>query len=500
MRRIVSLALLMCLLCGLFAGCKAKKQANTATDVEVIYWETGYGRAWLDNIIKAFNDSQDVYHAVLVSSAENRIGEVSLGDATGDLYIGSWNAVNSSKQYLHPLDDFLATKLDGEDGLTVAEKMGTFVENNKHPDGHVYAIPSTLGSLCALMYNVDLMKDSDGKPYKLPNTTDELVDLCLDLYSDGTTPFIQYADYWYYVYEAWIAQYEGKQAFYDIWNGIYTDEDGVKHKNDVRCVTESAGRYEAYKVIYELLSPKGFTYTNTNSFNHTTAQTYFLNGYAAMMPNGSWIENEMGGGLSANILPMKTPVISALADKLGIRNDKHLSLIVDYVDGTTLPEADMAIVNAYDAEVIEAVREARNMYYGGHPDHVVIPNYSNCIEGALELLKYIYSDEGMRVASETVGSPCSLRYSADVDVDTSNWSAFMQESYKLMSTGEVMRSYLNEPVFYLTATDQLKIEDPIRSMTYRTDGGILTAKEFWAKETAQWEAKWPRMLVDAGLQ
>ena len=169
------------------------------------------------------------------------------------------------------------------------------------------------------MYNVDMMVDSTGKPYKLPNTTDELVDLCLTLYSDGTTPFCHYADYWYYVYEAWIAQYEGEEAFYDIWNFVYTDENGVKYPNDVRAITESKGRYEAYKVLEDLLSPKGYTYTNCNSFNHTTAQTYFLNGYAAMQPNGSWIENEMGGGdAAANILPMRTPVISALADKLEV--------------------------------------------------------------------------------------------------------------------------------------------------------------------------------------
>jgi hypothetical protein len=44
------------------------------------------------------------------------------------------------------------------------------------------------------------------------------------------------------------------------------------------------------------------------------------------------------------------------------------------------------------------------------------------------------------------------------------------------------------------------INDPVRSMTYRTDGGIMTAEEYWAKETADWEAKWPQMLIDAGLQ
>ena len=112
MKRIISVVLLACVLCGMLAGCKAKKQANSATDIEVIYWETGYGRAWLDAVIKNFNDSQDQYHATLVSSAENRASEISRGDATGDLYIGSWNTHHAYKEYLYPLDEVLATKVD----------------------------------------------------------------------------------------------------------------------------------------------------------------------------------------------------------------------------------------------------------------------------------------------------------------------------------------------------------------------------------------------------
>ena len=501
MKRIVSIILLACLLCGLFAGCKAKKQANTATDVEVVYWETGYGRAWLDAVIKNFNDSQDKYHATLVSSAENRISEIQRGDATGDLYIGSWNTHHAYKQYLYPLNDILATKVDGEDGLTLGEKFGNFVINNKHNDGNIYALPGTFGGITAIMYNVDMMVDPDGNPYKLPNTTDELVRLCLNLQSDGVTPFCHYADYWMDIYEAWIAQYMGEELFIKNWNGIYVDENGVEHKNDVRAITESKGRYEAYKVLEDLLSPKGYTYTNCNSFNHTTAQTYFLAGYAAMQPNGSWIENEMGGGdAAANILPMRTPVISALADKLGIRSDKHLSLIVDFVDGTTLSEEQLAVVNGYSAEVIEAVREARAIYYGGHPQHTIIPNYSNCIDGATELLKYMYSDEGLKIASEIVGVPAGLTYSGDVQVDDSNWSNFMREVNKFRQTGNVIIHELVEPIFYLTGVDHIRINCPVRSMTYRTDGGIMNADQFWAKETADWEAKWPQMLTDAGLQ
>ena len=500
MKRIVSIVLLACLLCGLFAGCKAKKQANTATDVEVIYWETGYGRTWLDNIIKAFNDSQDTYHATLVSSAENRGGEITRGDATGDLYLVSMNAHHAHIDYLYPLDDFLATTIEGEN-MTIGEKIGNFVNVNKHPNGKVYALPGTFGGVNAIMYNVDMMVDADGNPYKMPNTTDELVDLCLSLYSDGTTPIIHYADYWYYIYEAWIAQYEGEDKFWKSWDGIYVDENGVEHPNDVRAVTENKGRFEAYKVLEDLLSPKGYTYTNCNSFNHTTAQTYFLAGYAAMMPNGSWIENEMGGGeAAANILPMKTPVISALADKLGIRSDKHLSLIVDYVDGTELSESEMAVVNGYSAEVIEEVRKARAMFYSGHPSHTVIPSYSNCIDGAIELLKFMYSDEGIKIACDTVGAPNGVKFSGDVKLDDANWSDFMRECNRLRQGANVMSHYLNQPIFYLTGTDHIRINDPVKSMTYRTDGGILNAEQYWAKETAAWEAKWPQMLIDAGLQ
>ena len=503
MKRIVSIVLLACLLCGLMAGCKAKKSANSATDVEIIYWETGYGRTWLDNVIKAFNDSQDQYHATLVSSAENRLGEIERGDATGDVYIGSGNTLNSyAVEYLHPLDDVLNSKVDGENGLTIKEKFGDFAENNTHPNGKIYAMPGgTSGGLNGIFYNVNMMVDSTGTPYKLPNTTDELVKLCLDMVSDGVVPFIHYADYWYYVYEAWIMQYEGVQSLYDLWNGVYVDEDGVKHEYDVRCITESEGRYEAYKVLEDLLSPKGYTYTNCNSFNHTTAQTYFLAGYAAMQPNGSWIENEMGGGdVANNIKLMKQPVLSAVADKLGIKSDRHLSLIVDYVDGTALSESEMAIVNSYSAEVIEAVREDRNIYYSGHPSHVVIPNYSNCVAGAEEFLKFMWSDEALEIASSTIGAPNGMKRSNETTVDTSSWSPFMQNIYEISKTAINMSVYINNPIYYLGGVDHIKINCPIRSMTYRTDGGILNADQYWAKETAAWETQWEQMKTDAGLQ
>ena len=504
MKKIVSIVLLACMLCGLFAGCKAKKAANSKTDIEIVYWETGYGRAWLDAIVAEFNASQDVYKATVYASAENRLGEIERGDATGDLYIGSGNTLNAwAMDHLHPLDTLLEAKPDGETGLTIRQKFDGFAENNTHPNGKVYAMPSgVFGGINGIFYNANMMVDLDGNPYELPNTTDELVDLCLKLRSDEKTPIIHYADYWYYVYEAWIMQYEGIDSLYDLWNGVYVDEDGVRHENDVRCITESKGRLEAYKVLEDLLSPKGYTYTNCNSFNHTTGQTYFIEGEAVMTPNGSWIENEMGGGeKSKNIKIMKQPVLSAVADELGIRSDKHLSLIVDYIDDPTqLSEAELKVVQGYSEEVIEAVREDRNIYYGAHPDHVVIPNYSNCIEGAEEFLKFMWSDKGLQIASDIVGAPNGMKRSDGAEYDTSKWSPFMQEVYELRKTAKVINAYINAPIYYLGGVDHIQINHPVRSMTYRTDGGIMTAEEFWANEVAAWETKWPQMMSDAGLQ
>jgi hypothetical protein len=160
----------------------------------------------------------------------------------------------------------------------------------------------------------------------------------------------------------------------------------------------------------------------------------------------------------------------------------------------------MAIVNSYSAEVIEAVREDRNTYYSGHPGHTVIPNYSNCIDGAMELLKYMYSDEGIKIAADVTGTPNAPQFGGDVNLDDSNWSDFMRECNKLRQGANVIVHDLVEPIFYLTGVDHLKINCPVRSMTYRTDGGILNTDQYWAKETAAWEAKWPQMIIDAGLQ
>ena len=503
MKKILSVFLLLAVLCGLFAGCKAKKVANSTTDIEIVYWEAGYGREYLDAVINEFNERQDTYNAILVSSAEIRNDEIHLNadENSADLYISSWVGFNGYLQYLEPLDELLQRKPDGENGKTIAEKIGAgFLDHNKSLDGHTYSLNGTPGSLTALMYNKNLFVDADGNPLELPNTTNELIDLTIDLKSDGKIPWIQYRDYWYYIYEAWVAQYEGIDVYTKIWQGIYTDENGVEHENDVRIVTESDGRLEAYRVVAELINPKGYVYTGSNNFTHTQAQTYFLNDKAVFMPNGTFMENEMKASSGTDHIGiMKQPVISALAKKLGIKGDRHLSLIVDYVDGDTLSAADQAIVDSYSEDVIQRVREARNFYYGCAPYNVMVPSYSNCKDGAFAFLEFYYSDEGMQIAQEVLKTPLSLKYSVDPELDKSTWSTYMQEVDAIYENANNFYHYLVKPLFYMNTMDHLHSVHPIEYMTYRNDGNTLSATEYWKKEVAAWETKWESVLMAAGL-
>lgn len=481
-------------------GCGSPAAPNTSTDLQITYWESGNGRLYMDKIIKRFEELNPEYNVIFESSSMVGTDTVTQSDSnTVDLYITAFENRNAYAEYLEPLNDFVNEKPDGEDGKTISEKLGDFVNRNLAEDGKLYALPWLPGSMTGLLYNVDMFKGEDGEAYKVPNTTDELISLCETIKADGKTPFVHYKDYWYYIFESWVAQYEGLDAFYDIWNGVYTDSEGVKHANDVRIVTESKGREEAYKVMAQLLSPQGYAYTNTNNFNHTTSQTYFLSGKAVMQPNGSWVENEMkNADYDTEFRMMKTPVLSAFGKKIGINSDAVLSIIVDYVDGKTLGSDDMAIVNEYDESVIEKVREARNVHFLGRSGDVFIPNYSIAKDAAKEFLKFYYSDEAMLITQQTLNSFVYPSYSNEPVIDKSGWSDFMKGVDDINKDAISVICNFNTSLFYNNSLTMYHYH-PIENLTYRQDGKTLTASDYWTKEKTWFTNNWNTLLRNAGL-
>ncbi|MBQ6922652.1 MAG: extracellular solute-binding protein [Clostridia bacterium] len=297
-RSLVTLLIAVITLSCMFVGCggAGDKIGNSEQDLEIVLWQSGYGRDYLDTIIEAYKTKHPEVNISLTASAgkDNEPIYSNPDTNTVDLYFTSFpeygSVVNyNGRQILEDLNGVLDMKADGET-KTLREKFGSNILNAvTNSEGKIYSLP-WYHSLCGLIYNVDMFRENG---WDCPRTTEELVSLAEVINSSGKTPFIHYADYWKYMYEAWVAQYESISNYQDIWKGIYTDPAGEKHANDVRFITESQGRYESYKVLSELLGPKGNVYKSSNSLDHTRSQTYFLDGRAVMMPGGSWVENEM---------------------------------------------------------------------------------------------------------------------------------------------------------------------------------------------------------------
>jgi ABC-type glycerol-3-phosphate transport system substrate-binding protein len=166
-------------------------------------------------------------------------------------------------------------------------------------------------------------------------------------------------------------------------------------------------------------------------------QGLFLQGKAAITPNGDWIEGEMKYNYpNANIKMAKTPVISALADKCSFAGqadaEQKLRALIDYVDTHTSGYESMP--TGVTEEDVDTVREAREVELAGAgPEHIaLIPCYSNQKEAAKDFLLYMASDEGMSIYRESTGG-CELPFTQTTPTQTT-YSSFRQSVREIIQT------------------------------------------------------------------
>lgn len=280
-----------------------------------------------------------------------------------------------------------------------------------------------------------------------PRTTDELLSYCETLQSQGILPFMYsaHAGYWEYLFFQWWAQYQTIKGYDNFYNCKIADN-AIPDPSTSMGIFEQQGIYQSMYSIQQLIDPsKGYTYSLAENAEYGDAQAYFLRGTkedGAMMPAADWIENEMktmaGGGLEiGDILPMRTPVLSAISDKLSYwkegvsyteaqlseekraQYDANLQALVDYADGTvtTLPTYGTEKEVKADAAIVE---EARNLRYSiGLTHSCAIPVYATAKEGAKEFLKFMASDEGLKLyLANTNGA--NLPY----DFDIKSWEGY----------------------------------------------------------------------------
>ena len=403
------------------------KNANSATDIQLYFWDSGYGSEFIENIVDNYNESQSDYHVSLdvEADAATIILSLDVGKAnTYDLYFTMLNTMQYNKDFTS-LNDVLTSNAKGE-SVTIQSKYDeNILKGIVNKDGSYNTL--TYGSgWVGIVYNKDMISED-----QLPNTTKELEYLTAELAGEKeNSAWIFYNDqynngYWNYLVNAWEAQYDGLNYYYNTTMKL-TDEEGNAPAKEV--MLKKDGRYQALKVLESILTPTT-VHPEATSRIFTKVQTLFMNGHAAMMPNGNWLATESSG--SAKIGMMKMPVISTIVEKLedSKMSDSTLSAIIDEIDaGAT--SSDKCSENDF-----KRIKEARNiMFNNSCEQYVFIPDYSPAKEGAKDFLRYFYSDEGTVEFMQTTGLPTFVDLADESKFDKSSLNDWSKEQFAMMKS------------------------------------------------------------------
>jgi N-acetylglucosamine transport system substrate-binding protein len=146
-------------------------------------------------------------------------------------------------------------------------------------DGHQYVLPYYF-SLWGWWYDPGLFAKNGWTP---PKTYAELLVLCEKIKAKGISPITFQGKYPYYMIQGMLLPWTQSTG-------------GIEAVNDIQNLKPGAWNnpavLQAAKMIAELRD-KGYFETGAVGLSHTESQTDFLNGKAAMIPCGTWLDSEM---------------------------------------------------------------------------------------------------------------------------------------------------------------------------------------------------------------
>lgn len=500
MKQIKTVIVLLLSVCMLFAtglaGCSSKP--DSATDVEIVYWRSGLGDEWITEMVKAFNESQSEYvaHLTTTPDGERFPNEIARGAKYNsvDLYLTGCSNFYDFVEYLEPINDVLESTIPGE-SRTIGDKLDkTFMENY---DGTYYAITYG-GGWEGIVCNAAFIPQDT-----VINTTDELEAVVIELDAQDIVPFIHYQNsfggYWNRVYTIWQAQYDGYDYYLNNFLTL-TDENGKSPSKEI--LMREDGRRKVLDVLESIVSPN-YVFSGSNSISFTTAQTHFINGAAAMMVNGSWMQNEMKTTDSTykEFYTIRPPVISSIvetfegADK-NMSDSKLSSIITKIDDGVAYSESEYGCTE----QTYNRIAEARNLMGAKFTDHkMAIPNYAVGKEGAKAFMRFFCSDDMIEYYTGELHMIRPIEYSDGREYDTTGWSMFELSQLEFRNSTPVVEFYYKEsPLFkYGGASYYAKI-NIVNKLSNRGED-YWSADTIWTNMMNTFDKNFDTYCINAGI-
>lgn len=302
-----------------------------------------------------------------------------------------------------------------ENGKTVKDKLDSNALKASEFDGKYYTIPEYY-NINGFVYNASLFA-SQG--WSVPKTTKELKDLCVKI--NNTTlqggkkvkplVYCKSADgYLYYADQGWFTSYEGIKNL----DTFYKFE-----SPEVYNPTNNAGKIKALENQKYFFFDSGFQVENSSELTNIVAQNMLLSYDAAMMLNGSWLENEISEYITSSSPELRMFALPEMSD-----DNNNILRSPTYQGGDK-------------GRVINAEFNA-NMF---------IPSKAKNKEDAKTLLKYLCTDAACEIWTKYSNSVKPIKY----DYSTSNpafadMSAFGKSVLEIASSNTIYVALSNSKI------------------------------------------------------
>lgn len=462
--------------------------------IEVKAVIAGYGTDWLDALAARFNQiyASEGYEVVITQTDTelNAKNEITYPKkCTTDIFFEYNNTdelINKSYSILRQKETALLEDLSDvynspaigankqPEGKNIADRMDEGIIDNMKYRGTLpgynglYGIPWQGGyngiyvnknKLAELGYTTDNLLTTDDLKAVINSCAPEKTEAALTdpngffpvSWSQKSAP-----GYWDYMFEALMAQYEGTQSYENFVNFV-PDEGTTIEKGYT--VYEKRGILESLKVV-EFFEDRDLCVPGTSSMDHITAESRVATGKSLMVVAGDYIYKELEKDYSqyyGNLLPIKWPVISALGVKLNLCGKTHaageecadcnakLRQVVKAVDEGKTSEEIVSSLGVTEAAA-KAIREARCQYMASAGTVVAsIPAYSDAKKGAKLFLRFMYSDDGMKIFREKTYVDLPASYTVEPEQSSLE---FVQKIFERDKANDVMvnGSYFESPI------------------------------------------------------
>ncbi len=386
-----------------------------ATVIRLGYYKAGYGDGWMRQYCGAYHKMHpDVYFMLegnvsIDGTLEGRLRAAESGAPIADLFttltVQAFDLFIKNG-WVEDLTDVYGREIEG--GHTMLDLLEDRYIDYANMGGSMYVVP-WVNAVTGFIYNKKMF---DRYGWELPETMEDLITLFSRIKTDtnGTVdPMVfhgQGGGYFNAIAPQWFAQYQG--------------EEGIKefYKFESAEIFKMPGRLEMFRALQTLFSDKSNFSGSVGGFSHTAAQTAFLDGEAAIISNGSWLETEMEEYLSdpayADFEMAFMPLPKVYASK----------------SGDTLLDVNGDEVKDYNS---------------GQLNGFFIPKRSQNKEIAKDFLLFMHTQKNLKLFVEYAGAPRPFEI---LDTDTSYLSsAFKRSVMELYQKSVKISDFSHAPIY-----------------------------------------------------